>query len=105
MNLCSHCHRRPADEGYRKCAQCRANNNRAARAYYARTFVYSPEPTRKRAIKLLTTFVMTPRDLSCALDIPVPHASGVLLRLWKQGVCERWPYSDRSYRYRLRQSA
>ena len=102
MRLCAHCHRREATPGYQKCAPCRANNNRAARAYYAREHERWPEPTRTRTLKLLTTFLLSPRELSCALDISVNHASIVLLRLWQQGICERWPYTDRSYRYRLR---
>lgn len=105
MNLCTHCHRRAADAHYRKCAPCRERNNRAARAYYARKFVFGPEPIRTRTLKLLTTFVLSPRELSCALDISITHASTTLLRLWQSGTCERWPYTDRSYRYRLRQAA
>lgn len=57
---------------------------------------------RRRTLTLLTTFLLTPRDLSCALDISTLHASNMLRRLWEQGHCERWPYRDRSYRYRLR---
>lgn len=101
MSLCTHCHRRAADPGYRTCGACRARNNRAARAYYARTFVRYPPPTRKRALTLLTTFILSPRELSCALNISVYHASNILRQLWEQGMCERWPYTDRSYRYRM----
>ena len=105
MRLCSGCHRREAPPGYQKCKPCRARNNRAARAYYARNFAPEPEPTRARALKLLSTFVLSPRELSCALDISTNHASLVLIRLWEHGICERWPYTDRSYRYRLRNAA
>ena len=105
MKLCSGCHRREATHGYQKCAPCRARNNRSARAYYARNQALWPEPTRTRALKLLSTFVMSPRELSCALDIPINHASTILLRLWQRRICERWPYTDRSYRYRLRDAA
>lgn len=57
---------------------------------------------RDRAVTLLGTFTLTPRELSSALDISITHASNILRRLWERGVCERWPYRDRSYRYRLR---
>lgn len=60
-----------------------------------------PRSPRARALTLLTTFVLTPRELSCALGISVYHASLTLRRLWEQGYCERWPYRDRSYRYRV----
>lgn len=105
MRLCSGCHRREADHGYQKCTPCRERNNQAQRAYYARQHTMHPEPTRSRALTLLTTFVMTPRDLSCALDIPTAHASVVLYRLWQQGKCERWPHRGNAYRYRLRDAA
>lgn len=105
MRMCTHCRRRAADAGYQKCAPCRERNNRSARAYYARNFVYAPEPTRKRTLKLLSMFVLSPRELSCALDISIAHASTTLLRLWQNGRCERWPHTDRSYRYRLRDAA
>lgn len=62
----------------------------------------TPRPIRERALVLLSTFVLTPRELSSALDISTVHASTLLLRLWERGQCERWPYRDRSYRYRLR---
>jgi hypothetical protein len=61
-----------------------------------------PPSISARTRTLLTTFVLTPRELSCALDIPVAHASVTLIHLWQRGVVERWPYRDRSYRYRLR---
>ena len=101
--LCNHCHRREAKTGRRKCEPCLAHNNKASRAYYARHHAMYPEPTRSRALKFLSMFIMTPRDLSCALDIPINHASTVLHRLWEQGRCERWPYTDRSYRYRVKE--
>jgi hypothetical protein len=66
------------------------------------SYAIHPEVPRARALKLLTTFLLSPRELSCALDISVTHASVILLRLWEDGRCERWPYRDRSYRYRLR---
>lgn len=62
-----------------------------------------PPPMRSRALTLLTTFILTPRELSSALDISISHASTLLKRLWQQGRCERWPYRDRSYRYQLRE--
>lgn len=105
MNLCSHCHRREAKAGRKKCGECLAMNNRASRAYYARHQTLWPEPTRRRVLTLLSAFVMSPRELSSALDIPINHASTVLHRLWQSGQCERWPYTDRSYRYRLRDAA
>lgn len=61
-----------------------------------------PPPISERTRTLLTTFVLTPRELSSALDISIAHASNMLRQLWQRGVCERWPYRDRSYRYRLR---
>lgn len=64
-----------------------------------------PRPMRERALRLLTMFILTPRELSSALDISVIHASVILHRLWERGTCERWPYRDRSYRYRLREGA
>lgn len=101
MKLCANCHRRPnraANQSY--CLVCYRE--------YRRT--WQPPATSKaiepraRALRLLSTFVMSPRELSCALDVSVNHASIVLLRLWQQGLCERWPYTDRSYRYRLREA-
>jgi len=105
MRLCSHCHRREAEGHYRKCEPCRDQNNRAARAYYARHHQRWPPTPYDQALVLLTTFVMTPRELSCALDISIAHASNTLRRLWEKGHCVRWPYRDRSYRYRLRDAA
>lgn len=101
MRLCANCHRRPsraADQSY--CQPC----------YRAYRQAWTPPADgqvqmRRRALTLLTAFVMSPRELSCALDISVNHASTILHRLWQSGACERWPYTDRSYRYRLREAA
>ena len=65
-------------------------------------YAIHPAAPRARALKLLGTFVLTPRELSSALGISVYHASITLRRLWEQGYCARWPYRDRSYRYALK---
>lgn len=101
VKLCANCHRRPnraANQSY-----CRACYRAYRRTWQPPATGKAIEP-RARALKLLSTFVMSPRELSCALDVSVNHASIVLLRLWQQGLCERWPYTDRSYRYRLREA-
>lgn len=54
---------------------------------------------RTRTLTLLSTFILTPRELACALDITTMHASTVLNRLWRDGHCWRWPHYARSYRY------
>lgn len=59
----------------------------------------SDDTVCNRTLKLLTTFILTPRELSCALDISTMAASTLLNRLWQQGRCQRWPHRDRSYRY------
>lgn len=99
MKLCAMCHRLPSrapDQSY--CQPC----YRAYRRAWVPPADDGSMIPRRRALKLLSAFVMTPRELSCALDISVNHASTILHRLWHQGRCERWPYRDRSYRYRLR---
>jgi DNA-binding MarR family transcriptional regulator len=60
----------------------------------------SPPPMRKRALTLLTTFILTSRELSSALDISVTHASNILRRLWERGICERYARSGHAFRYR-----
>jgi hypothetical protein len=66
-------------------------------------YVKNTEMPPARALKLLTTFILTPRELSCALDISIYHASMTLQNLWREGYCIRWPYRDRSYRYALKE--
>jgi hypothetical protein len=68
-------------------------------------YAIHPDAPRARALTLLTMFILTPRELSAALDISIYHASLTLRRLWEQGHCERWPYRDRSYRYRIKEAA
>jgi hypothetical protein len=99
MRLCASCHRRPSRAA--KQSYCRSCYREYRRTWQPPADTKDAHP-RARALKLLTTFLLSPRELSCALDVSVNHASIVLLRLWQQGMCERWPYGDRSYRYRLR---
>lgn len=99
MKLCATCHRRPnraANQSY--CREC----YRAYRRHWQPPATGKDIEPRARALKLLSTFLLSPRELSCHLGTSVNTASIVLLRLWQQGICERWPYGDRSYRYRLR---
>lgn len=101
---CTLCKKQPAIPGYKRCGWCRAQQNRAQRRYYAKANALYPEPVRIDALRLLSMFVLTSRELARALDISTNHASCILHRLWEQGRCERWPYQERMYRYQLREA-
>lgn len=102
MKLCAMCRRLPRrapDQSY-----CRGCYRAYKRTWQPPAGDKSAQP-RARALRLLTTFLLSPRELSCHLGISTNHASLVLIRLWEQGICERWPHTYHSFRYRLRDAA
>ena len=110
MRLCTGCHRQEAPPGYQKCAACRAQNNRAQRAYYARHHQLYPAPTRARALRMLSMPILSPGELADAIGISCQHAGIVLRRLEQRGICRRFvagrQWNGRpKLRYQLRDDA
>lgn len=99
---CEQCAQLRTEGGYRRCERHRAYFRLKMRQRRAAQPSLLPRPMRERALTLLSTFILTPAELSCALDITLAHASMLLRRLWKTQQCERWPHGAGTYRYALR---
>lgn len=79
-----------------------APSQREKRRPHGLRYRISPASTRAQALRLLTTFLLTPQQLAFALNISSSHAYVLLRRLWRDGTCSR--SCDRlGMRYRLRE--